>query len=130
MISEREERLERKIPFMAEVTHRGELRPDAAWARDLGVALGGAGLLDPSAITVTDWVTNEFAYIDQTLDFAARIARVRGWFDASGYITFGRFGRYEYHNSDQCIARAMEVHTHIREIAATGHPANVVAIPP
>jgi protoporphyrinogen oxidase len=112
--------------FMAEVTHRGELQPDAAWVRDLGRALGGAGLLDPGAITVTDWVGSEFAYIDQSLEFAERIARVRSWFDTSGYVTFGRFGRYEYHNSDQCIARAMEVHEHIREIAATGAPAQPV----
>jgi hypothetical protein len=68
-------------------------------------------------------VRSEFAYIDQNLEFADRIGRVRGWFDRSGYITFGRFGRYEYHNSDQCIARAMEVHEHIREIAASGAPA-------
>jgi len=38
-------------------------------------------------------------------------------------VTFGRFGRYEYHNSDQCIARAMEVHDHIREISKSGDPA-------
>ena len=49
-----------------------------------------------------------------------RIARVRQWFDASGYITFGRFGRYEYHNSDQCIARAMQVHQHIQAISKSG----------
>jgi transcriptional regulator of nitric oxide reductase len=48
---------------------------------------------------------------------------VRKWFDESGYVTFGRFGRYEYHNSDQCVARAMEVHAHIRDIAASGSPA-------
>ena len=109
--------------FMAEVTHRGELRPDAAWARDLGTALGRAGVLDDRAIEVTHWVDNKFAYIDQNLAFEARIGRVRNWFDDSGYITFGRFGRYEYHNSDQCIARAMEVHGHVREIAKSGDPA-------
>ena len=63
---------------------------------------------------------NEFAYIDQDLEFAARIARVRDWFDNSGYLTFGRFGRYEYHNSDQCVKRAMQVREHIRTAAASG----------
>jgi protoporphyrinogen oxidase len=112
--------------FMAEVTHRGELRPDAAWVRDLGAALGRVGLLDPARIVVTHWSNHEFAYIDQNLAFAARIRRVREWFDSSGYITFGRFGRYEYHNSDQCVARAMEAHAHIREIARSGAPARPV----
>ena len=110
--------------FMAEVTHRGPLDVTAEWLGDLIQMVGAeAGLFDPGAVVVTDHAQSRFAYIDQDLDFAARIARVRGWFDTSGYITFGRFGRYEYHNSDQCVARAMEVHAHIREIAASGAPA-------
>ncbi|MEM7204133.1 MAG: FAD-dependent oxidoreductase [Planctomycetota bacterium] len=109
--------------YMAEVTHRGELEPTTAWLQELAGALGSAGVLDPEAVVITDWTGHEFAYIDQNLEFAARIQRVREWFDNSGYITFGRFGRYEYHNSDQCIGRAMEVHAHVREIAATGNPA-------
>jgi protoporphyrinogen oxidase len=109
--------------FMAEVTHRGDLAPDRAWAKDVVKALGHAGILDPDRVVALDWAENAFAYIDQDLEFAERIGRVRRWFDASGYITFGRFGRYEYHNSDQCIARAMEVHEHIRTIAASGAPA-------
>ena len=78
------------------------------------------------AVVLTEWCNNPFAYIDQDLAFAARIARVRAWFDTSGYITFGRFGRYEYHNSDQCIARAMQVRAHVQAIAATGAPARPV----
>lgn len=108
------------VSFMAEVTHRGELRPDAEWMRSLATHLGKAGIFDPSQIVTSHFTNNEYAYIDQDLAFAARIARVRAWFDNSGYITFGRFGRYEYHNSDQCIARAKEVWQHIREIANSG----------
>ena len=106
--------------FLAEVTHRGELRPDAAWLRDTVAALGRAGILRPEQVVLTEWCNNEYAYIYQGLAFQQRIGRVRKWFDDSGYLTFGRFGRYEYHNSDQCIARAMQVHQHIRGMAATG----------
>ncbi len=109
--------------YMAEVTHRGDLKPTREWAMDLCRKLDAAGVLDADRIVTLDWVNSDFAYIDQNLQFADRIGRVRGWFDDSGYITFGRFGRYEYHNSDQCIARAMEVHAHVREIAASGDPA-------
>ncbi len=108
--------------FLAEVTHRGELKPDAAWTRDVVAALGRAGILEPDRVVLAEWCNNEYAYIHQDLEFAARIGRVRRWFDASGYLTFGRFGRYEYHNSDQCVARAMEVHEHIRRVAASGTP--------
>ncbi|MBL9077679.1 MAG: NAD(P)-binding protein [Planctomycetes bacterium] len=106
--------------FLAEVTHRGELRPDAAWLGDVVGALDRAGILRREQVVLAEWCDNEFAYIDQNLAFAARIGRVRRWFDQSGYLTFGRFGRYEYHNSDQCVGRAMQVHEHIRTLARTG----------
>lgn len=112
--------------LLAEITHRGDLRPDRAFVDGVLTALAGAGILRREQVVLAEWCDNEFAYIDQDLQFEARIGRVRGWFDRSGYITFGRFGRYEYHNSDQCIARAMQVHSHVREIARTGDPARPV----
>jgi protoporphyrinogen oxidase len=112
--------------FLAEVTHRGELHPDGPWLRQVVAALGRAGILREEQVVLTEWCNNEYAYIDQDLHFAERIARVRNWWDNSGYITFGRFGRYEYHNSDQCVQRAMQVHEHIRSIAASGAPARPV----
>lgn len=109
--------------FLAEVTHRGELRADAGTMQRVVAGLQQAGILRREQIVLLEACDNEFAYIDQDLQFAGRIARVRQWFDQSGYLTFGRFGRYEYHNSDQCIARAMQVHQHVQELARTGVPA-------
>lgn len=106
--------------FMAEVTHRGDLVPTRDWANGLVRQLGAAGVLNASQVTHVDWTKIEYAYIDYDFGFQPRIERVRSWFDTSGYITFGRFGRYDYHNSDQCIARAMEVHAHVQELARTG----------
>jgi protoporphyrinogen oxidase len=111
--------------FLAEVTHRGELHPDATWLRDVVKALERAGILRVDQVVLTEWCNNQFAYIDQNLQFGARIGRVRRWFDASGYLTFGRFGRYEYHNSDQCIGRAMQVYAHIQRLATTGQKADL-----
>jgi len=112
--------------FMAEVTHRGAMEVTDAWLADLARTVGRAGIFDPKRVVKTHFAQHRFAYIDQDLEFQDRIERVRAWFDNSGYITFGRFGRYEYHNSDQCIARAMEVHGHVRDIAASGDPARPV----
>lgn len=110
--------------FMAEVTHRGELaNPSKEWVDALVEQLDTAGVLRKDQVVLTHTAQSKFAYIDQNLEFESRIGRVRDWFDTSGYVTFGRFGRYEYHNSDQCIARAMEVHEHIREIARSGDQA-------
>ena len=83
-------------------------------------------MLQTDAIVLLEACNNEYAYIDQDLGFQARISKVRKWFDSSGYLTFGRFGRYEYHNSDQCVGRAMQVHAHIQKLAATGRPEPLV----
>jgi protoporphyrinogen oxidase len=109
--------------FLAEVTHRGELRPDRAFVDGVVAGLDRAGVLHKDQVVFAEWCNNEYAYIDQDLEFGPRIERVRAWFDNSGYVTFGRFGRYEYHNSDQCIGRAMQVYEHIRTIAESGGPA-------
>jgi protoporphyrinogen oxidase len=112
--------------FMAEVTHRGDIHPTQEWVDALVADLARCGLFRRDRVVMTDWAEHRYAYIDQDVAFPARIDRVRAWFDASGYITFGRFGRYEYHNSDQCIRRAMEVHRHIAAIAASGRPARPI----
>jgi len=110
--------------FLAEVTHRGQQRhDDKQWLQSVAKGLENAGILRQEQIVLLEACNNEFAYIDQDLEFAARVARVRQWFDGSGYLTFGRFGRYEYHNSDQCIQRATQVHAHIQEVARTGDQA-------
>src|SRR5262249_29585891 len=109
--------------LMAEVTHRGDLKPNREWVAALVRQLDAAGVVDARTVVHTDWSEVEFAYIDYDHEFDRRIARVRGWFDGSGYVTFGRFGRYDYHNSDQCIERAMLVRDHVAEIARTGAPA-------
>ena len=112
--------------FLAEVTHRGELRADdQAWLQGVVDGLDRAGVLRKEQVVLLEACNNEFAYIDQDLEFAARIARVRDWFDQSGYLTFGRFGRYEYHNSDQCVKRAMQVHQHIRAMHQSGDRAKL-----
>ena len=125
LLTVNDRRLLRAMGIRPDLRNDDELRPDAAWLRETMSGLERAGILRREQVVLTEWCNNEFAYIDQNLEFGARIARVRKWFDSSGYITFGRFGRYEYHNSDQCIARAMQVHQHIEAIARSGAPAPV-----
>jgi len=106
--------------YMAEVTYRGRLDPDQAWLDDLARCMEEQGLLRRSDIVTTHWFRSPYAYIDQNLEFGPRIERLRNWFDESGMLTIGRFGRYEYHNSDQCIMRARQAHTQLRSQAKTG----------
>jgi protoporphyrinogen oxidase len=107
--------------YMAEVTYRGEsLKPNQEWLDRLVSSLQDCKLLKKSDVVSVKPFMSQYAYVDQNLAFPSRIARVRDWMDKSGVLTVGRFGRYEYHNSDQCIERAFQVHKHIQEFAKTG----------
>lgn len=106
--------------YMAEITYRGRYDFDEAKKAELLQGLEHAGMLRRSDVVLTHHWNNRYAYIDQDHAFAARIARVRSWFDASGMLTLGRFGRYEYHNSDQCIERAFQAVEQIEACAASG----------
>jgi protoporphyrinogen oxidase len=110
------------VSYMAEVTFRD--REDRSTTRSSTISLKRSRNRSSSAaldLVQPSRTSRSFAYIDQNLEFADRIARVRKWFDESGLVTVGRFGRYEYHNSDQCIARAFEVHEQMRSYAETGN---------
>ena len=105
-----------------EVTYCGT-PPDvsAAGRLELARCLERAGLLDASRLTVTDAHLNPVAYILYDLDFESKRDTVLAALDAlEGFWTLGRFGRYEYHNSDQCLARAMDLHARMAPALAAG----------
>lgn len=99
--------------FLLEMTYRDHCPWDISldyWQReDIYDYLSKVGIMPTSFKPKIERGRHSYyAYIDQNLAFKSRIGRVRSWFDSSGYITFGRFGRYEYHNSDQCMMRAKQ----------------------
>jgi protoporphyrinogen oxidase len=108
------------VSFMAECTFRGQFQVSEAWLDEVEKALVDAGVFRHGRRVVRTFHVSRYAYIDQDLEFARRIAAVRAWFDASGLITFGRFGRYEYHNSDMCVFRAFQARDIVRAAAASG----------
>lgn len=108
------------VSLMAEVTYRNHIDVDQTWIDDLTQGLERAGLLNRSDVVLTRPFLSRYAYIDHDIAFPDRIARVRRWFDESGLMTLGRFGRYEYHNSDQCIMRAFQAAEQIRTLAESG----------
>jgi len=106
-----------KGSILAEVTYAPGSEPDVSGAgqRELAQSLAGADLLDADKVAVSDGYLNGCAYILYDLDFEARRDTVLAHLDAlPGFHALGRFGRYEYHNSDQCIARAMDLVERLR----------------
>lgn len=112
-----------KGSIMAEVTYDPSTPPGIDEAGRMAVAKGleQAGLLDASRLQVTDAALNPVSYILYDLDFESKRDTVLAWTDAQeGLHTTGRFGRYEYHNSDQVLARCFALHEKLRPILARG----------
>jgi protoporphyrinogen oxidase len=111
-----------KASIMAEVTYAGE-PPDItrAGCRFVAEGLQRAGLLDVERLTVTDAHLNPVAYILYDLDFESKRDTLLAYLDGlPGFHAIGRFGRYEYHNSDQCLGRAFDLHARLRPVLARG----------
>jgi hypothetical protein len=51
-----------------------------------------------------------------------RRAAVFGWMDSVGLVPLGRFGRFEYDNSDQCVIKARELAAELLAQAVAGGP--------
>jgi protoporphyrinogen oxidase len=112
-----------KGSILAEVTYVPGAEPDiTAAGRDaLARALEGAGLMRAGHIAVTDAQLNRCAYILYDIGFEQRRARVLDALDAlQGFHALGRFGRYEYHNSDQCLSQAFDLVQRLLPVLARG----------
>jgi protoporphyrinogen oxidase len=112
---------EGKTSFLLEVTSPGGapyLGPELE-----GEVLGGmvhAGLMTRDEVLFTDRSDHRFAYIVYDHAFAERKRAILEWMDEAGIVPLGRFGRYEYHNSDQCVIAAREVAGQLLEEAVRG----------
>lgn len=101
-----------KGSILAEVTYEPGHEPDVSprGQRALAQALDDAGLLEAGAVRAWDAQLNPVSYILYDLGFAERRAAVLEHLDAlPGFHALGRFGRYEYHNSDQCLSQAFDL---------------------
>jgi protoporphyrinogen oxidase len=109
--------------ILAEVTCEPGREPDIgpAGRRALARALEGAGLLRADEVRASDAWLNPAAYIFSDRGFEARRRAVLDWLDGlHGFHALGRFGRYEYHNSDQCLGQAMDLVERLRPVLARG----------
>ncbi|MEW6073204.1 MAG: FAD-dependent oxidoreductase [Planctomycetota bacterium] len=96
-----------KTSFLAEVTFPGgSPAPGPELADEVIAGLENAGLLRREEVMFTDRSQCQYAYIvyDHDLDERRRVALQ--WCRASGIHPLGRFGGYNYDNSDQCVIAA------------------------
>ncbi len=112
---------EGKTSFLLEVTfHGGAAEPGPELEREVLAGVEHAGLLRRDEILFTDRHVSRFAYIVYDHGLNARRAAALAWCEANGIVPLGRFGHYDYFNSDQCVVSARELAGRLLEQARSG----------
>lgn len=112
-----------KGSILAEVTYDPAKPPSVAkdGQRLVAEGLEAAGLLEADRVDVSHGLLNPISYILYDLDFEAKRNTILDHLDGlEGFHAIGRFGRYEYHNSDQCLGRAIGLHERLTPILEAG----------
>jgi len=110
-----------KSSLMCEVTWRPEQgAPGPELEREVVDGLVHAGLLRKDEILFTDHSTVSLAYILYVHGHAERRAAGIEWLESQGIWPLGRFGRYDYHNSDQCVIAARALAAQLAARARAG----------
>jgi protoporphyrinogen oxidase len=99
-----------RTSLLCEVTLRGGAPfPGAELERDVIEGLARSGLIRRDEVLFHDRTATAQAYVVFDHGYAARRAAIFAWLDGFGLVTLGRFGRFEYDNSDQCVIKAREL---------------------
>ena len=96
-----------KTSFLVEITTPGgKPFPGAELEEEMLAGLETAGLLKRNEILFTDRSQVNHAYVVFDHEYAKRREVALGWLEENGLNPLGRFGRFEYDNSDQCVIKA------------------------
>jgi protoporphyrinogen oxidase len=96
-----------KSSFLCEVTLPGGAPyPGAELERDVIDGLVHAGLMRREEVLFHDRSEIRHAYVVFDHEYAARRKVALDWLETNGIVPLGRFGRFEYDNSDQCVIKA------------------------
>ena len=98
---------EGKSSLLVEITSRGGVAaPGQELERETLEGLESAGLISRSEVLFTDRAEVSHAYVVFDHNYNARREAIFHWMDEVDLIPLGRFGRYEYDNSDLCVSKA------------------------
>lgn len=109
-------RANRHHAIMAEISiPPGEKAPDDATERTIDF-LCEIGILDaPSDILWRGHEDVRYAYPVYTHERAAIVRQIKDWLAQYQIFTLGRFGDWDYINSDQCVAKALAFGRELRD---------------
>jgi protoporphyrinogen oxidase len=110
-----------KSSFLCEVTLPGNQPfPGAELEREIIAGLVHTGLLRDDEVLFHDRSEIPQAYVVFDHGYAARRKTALSWFESQGLIQLGRFGRFEYDNSDQCVIKSRELASKLLHLARVG----------
>jgi protoporphyrinogen oxidase len=110
-----------KASFLCEVTVAGGAPyPGADLEREVIDGLAHAGLLRKDEVLFHDRSQVRHAYVVFDHHYHARRKLALGWLERSGIVALGRFGRFEYDNSDQCVIKARTLAAELGERVSSG----------
>ncbi len=99
-----------KTSIMAEVTYLNRLpKSESAITEEVIAGLARGGFLEPSQVMFARTFTNSYGYILYRLGLEERLESVRAIVRRQGIDVVGRFGNYNYFNSDACVRAAFDL---------------------
>ncbi len=111
-----------RTSLMAEITWPMHTPfPGAELERDVQQGLVQAGIMRADEVLFTDRCTVSHAYVVFDHDYHRRREAALGWLEEQGLIPLGRFGRFEYDNSDQCVIKARALAERLLPQLRRGH---------
>ena len=93
---------------------------DAASLVEVLAGIEHAGLLKRDEVLFTDHTASRFAYIVYDHHLEERRNASLAWCEDNDVLPLGRFGHYDYFNSDQCVIAARAMAARIVERAQSG----------
>lgn len=97
-----------KSSIMAEITYHGDIDAGPAFQAMIADKLAAAGLYDRKKLLWTRVWKNKYAYILYRHDLEENLELVKTWLAKAGIDILGRFGNYDYFNSDQCVKAVLD----------------------
>ncbi len=99
-----------KSSILAEVTYIGKMpgTPQSV-TQEVIAGLERCGIISANEVLFSKTYDNHYAYILYEHGLEARLKDVRGWLKDAGLDIVGRFGNYNYFNSDRCVRAAMDL---------------------
>lgn len=107
--------------LQCEVNWRGDAEaPGEELTEEVIAGLEHAGIVRRDQVLFSDRSDTRHAYIVFTHGYAERRELAIDWLEGAGILPLGRFGRYDYFNSDQCVIAARELALTLIERRGTG----------